>query len=167
MAKTISTGYTDTAIAGNPAMTVTIGKINWAADHRMTQDDPGEVILTNVTSPVDQPETSRFSQRKVANVYSSTDIDPSAYLPNKAGTATLLELREIWAETDSVDTTYRKLMPMKAGITLTLPANPNITSDQVRDFLLRAVSLAFETGTVTSAGIAALTRGVMRKADAK
>lgn len=165
MAKTIATGYTDTAISGNPTMTVTAGKLNFKADFRPLSEAPGEVILTNVTSPVDQPETMRLSQRKVANVYANTEVDPSAYLPIRQGTATLLECRETWVETDSVDTTYRKLIPVKCGITFTLPAYGNITADQAVGLVLRTLGLTFETGTVTSVGMAALLRGVMMKAD--
>jgi len=164
--KSIATGYTDTAIAGSPTMQVAIGKLNYVADHRILVDTPGEVITTNLTCPVDQPETFRFSQRTVANVYASdSSIDAAAYLATKQGTATLLENREVWVETDSVDATYRKLIPVKCGITITAPSYGNITSDMLKTLLLRSVALAFETGVVTSEGLAALQRGVLQKKD--
>lgn len=167
MTKSIATGYTDTAISGNPAMTVTVGKLNFATDHRVVSEVPGEIVTSNVTCPIDQPETFRFSQKEIANVYAQTNIDPSARLPITNGKATLLELREVWVETDSTDATYRKLIPVKVGIQFTIPAYGSITADMAMVAILRAAGLIFETGTVTSAGVNNINHGVLRKADLK
>lgn len=165
MAKSISLGYTDTAVGGFANNPQTLPALNWAVDHTPISDVPGEVVTTNLSCPVDQPETFRFAQRKVQNVYAGTDVDPSAYLPIRQGTSTLIECREIWVESDSVDTTYRKLIPVKCGITLTVPSYGNITADQVLALLRRTAAGAFETGVSTSTGISALLRGVMKKKD--
>lgn len=167
MAKSIATGYTDTAIAGNPAMQVVVGKLNFASDHRVVSEVPGEIVTSNVTCPVDQPETFRFSQKEIANVYAQTNIDPSARLSITNGKATLLELREVWVETDSVDTTYRKLIPVKVGIQFTIPSYGNVTQAMILTALLRAYGLIFETGTVTDVGVNNINHGVLRKADLK
>lgn len=165
MAKTIGTGYTDTAIGGFANNPQTLPAINWSVDHSPIVEVPGEVVTTNLSCPVDQPETFRFAQRKVANVYASTDVDPSAYLPVRQGTSTLVELREVWVETDSTDATYKKLIPVKCGITLTLPAYGGITADMALALARRALAGTFETGVATSTGFAALLRGVMKKKD--
>lgn len=165
MAKTIVHGYTDTAIAGNPAMSVTVGKYNFPTDFRVVSDVPGETRLVNITCPVDQPETLRFSQRKVANIYKGApDIDPSAYLPVKNGTATLMETQVTWSEEDSV-TGGRLLFPLRVGTIVTVPSYGGISDAEVLNLVLRSFGLPFQTGTVTSAGLAALIRGVMRKSD--
>lgn len=167
MTKSIATGYTDTAIAGNPAMTVTVGKLNYGADFRKSSVASAEVIATNVTCPVDQPETLRISQKPISNIYANLDVDPSGYLPNKKGSATLLEMREIWVETDSVDATYRKYIPVKVGLTLQLPQYAAVTSALAQAAALRAVSMLFEQGVVDTTGMDALIRGVLAKKDMK
>jgi len=126
---------------------------------------PGETVTANRTSPLDQPETYRFSQKEIKDVYAATDIDPSARMATKAGRATLIELRGAWAETDSVDVTYRKLIPYKVGIQFTMPTNASVTADMALAAILRAYGLVFETGTVTSAGINNILHGALRKAD--
>lgn len=165
MAKSISVGYVDTAVGGFANNPQTLVALNWKVDHTLLSNVPGEAITTNLTCPVDQAETFRFAQRKVANVYAGTDVDPSAYLPIRQGTSTLIEVRELWVETDSVDSTYRKIIPVKCGITLTLPQYGNISADQALAVVKRALSGAFETGVGTSTGMAALLRGVMVKKD--
>lgn len=165
MAKTLAVGYTDTATSGFAGNDQTLPALNWGVDWGVQVDDPGEFIITNLTCPVDQPETFRFAQRKVANVYAGTDIDSSAYLPTKQGTSTLIELKETWVETDSEDPSYRKDIPIRVGVSMTLPSYGNVTADLVLAALLRAVGGAFEHASSTSAGIAALQRGVLKKSD--
>jgi len=163
MTKSISLGFTDTAIGGYASVAVTLPALNWSADHNLLSNNPGEVITTNLTSPVDQPETFRFSQRKVSNVYAGLDIDPSAYLPTRQGSSTLIELRENWVETDSVDAMYRKIIPVRCGISFTLPSYGNVTAAMALELLYRTLSAAFEQGVTDETGMAALLRGVMVK----
>lgn len=165
MAKSIATGCTDTAFSGSTTLTVPIPGLNWTTDYRMLVNNPGEVIATNVTAPVDQPELVRFSQRAKTNMYQGSDIDPSAYLPIKNGTSTLCELRQTWAETDSGDAAYKKLMTPRCAITLDLPSYGNITAAMVLALVERTVALMFEKGVVTSTGVNAIQRGVLKKVD--
>jgi len=165
MTKSIVTGPTDTAFSGSTTLAVPIPGLNWTADFRMLPSSPGEVVATNVTTPVDQPETVRFSQRAKANIYQGTNIDPTAYLPVKNGTSTLLELRQTLVETDSGDASYRKLIPVRAAITLDIPSYGNVTAAMVLSLVQRAVALAFEKGVVTSTGLSAIQRGVLKKVD--
>lgn len=165
LAKVIANGFTDTAIAGAPAMTVAVGKLNFAADWRVLSDQPGEAILINRTSPFDQQESIRFSQREVKDVYAGSDIDPAARATTKSGKSTYIELKGVWSETDTVDATYQRLLPYKVGITLNVPTNSSVTADMALAQFLRAMGSVFETGTVTSAGINNLLRGVLKKAD--
>lgn len=167
MTKSITVGYTDTAIAGNPAMQVTVGKLNYGTDFRKSAVSASEVVATNVTCPVDQPETLRISQKPISNVYANLDVDPSGYLPSKKGIATLLEDRQLWVETDSVDATYKKYIPIKVGITIQAPQYSGVTSTLVQTACLRAFSLILEQGVVDTTGMDALLRGVLSKKDMK
>lgn len=163
--KSIATGYTDSAIAGSPAMTVAVGKLNFAADSLVLSDVPGETILTNRTSPFDQPEVLRFSQKEIKDIYAGTDVDPSARVSVKNGRATLLELRGMWAETDSVDATYKKLIPYKVGIQFNMPSYGSVTAAMALTQILRAFGMVFETGTVTDVGVNNILHGALKKAD--
>jgi len=166
MTKTIVTGPTDTAFSGSTAMTVPVPGLNWFTDYRVRTSQPGEVVFTNVTTPTDQAETVRFSQRAKKDIYSGTGIDQAAYLPVRSGLSTLIELRQTWVETDSGDATYRKLIPVRVGITLDLPTYGNITAAQALVLTERAVSCLFERGTVNSTGLGALQRGILAKLQA-
>lgn len=165
MTKSIANGRTDTAIAGNPAMTVTAGKLNFAADFLVTSNVPGEVILTNRTSPLNQLETIRISQKGIKDIYSGSDIDPSARVSTKSGIGTLIELRGTFKETDSVDATYEVLLPYKVGLQFNWPTYSSCTADMALTEILRALGAVFETGTVTSAGVNNILHGALKKAD--
>lgn len=163
MAKVIAIGPTDTVVAGHAQNDVVAPALNFEADFRVISEVPGEVILTNVTCPIDQPETLRFAQRKVANVYSGTDIDPSAYLPSRQGTSTVVQLRQVAAETSTTDEAYRKSLPMSCGITFTVPSYVAVTPAMVLDLVERTVSALFEQAVDSDSGIDALLHGVMKK----
>lgn len=166
MAKTITTGPTDTTVAGAQSLTIPVA-LNYGTDYRVLAKEPGNVVAINVTPVLDQPETLRFASRKVSNIYAGTDIDPSAFLPTRAGQDVLVQLRQTWAETDSGDVSYRKLIPMTANITLRVPSYANVTSDMVAAFAKRAFVALFEQGLNDSSGLNALMRGVLQKKDMK
>jgi hypothetical protein len=164
MSKTLTKGYADTAISGGSSQAFTLAPLNFGADFRILSNVAGEVVLTNVTCPADQPETIRVSQREVTNIYANTNIDTSAYAPVKNGTATLIEMRGNWVETDSTDASWRKIIPVKVGLTLTLPAyGSTLTGATLLNFVSRAVSAAFEQNTNDSTGLVALQHGVLLK----
>lgn len=166
MTKEIAVGYTDSAISGFTSLAPSLPCINWPVDFRQVSADSAELVLTNVTSPVDQAETFRFAQRKVSNVYAGTDIDPSAYLPNRQGTSTLIELRETWMETSTTDETYRKAIPVRVGISFTLPMYGNITAVQALGLVLRCAAAVFDYKTADSTGMVSILRGVLTKKSA-
>lgn len=163
MSKSISHGFTDTAIGGFTDLSPALPILNWGTDLVLQSDEPTEKVYVNVTSPVDQQETIRIAQRRVANVYAGTDIDPSVYLPSKAGTSTLLEVRQFWAETSSTDETYRKIIPVRAGLSFTVPSYGNLTSAECLALAERALSVVFERASSNADGMTNLLRGVLVK----
>lgn len=166
MAKTVAMGYTDTAIDGFTSLDVSCAALNFEEDFEVESAVPGEVIAKNVKAPVDRPETIRWTQRKVANIYAgNSDIDVSAYLPSRQGTSTLIELRNITEETSSTDDAYRKLIPMRVGLSFTLPSYSGITAAMAKDQILRCVAAMFDQADVTDARIASLQRGIMSPTD--
>lgn len=165
MAKSINVGYTDTAIAGNPVLNLLRGSINHAADFVVKSSSPSEVVLTNITSPLDRPEKFRISYQEIANVYGGTDIDPSVYGSSKKGVSILVQLTEILSETDSVDPAYRVDLPISVHCVLRFPANTAITAAMLQTAMARMLSGFYATGSVTTDRITSMVRGSLKPSD--
>ncbi|DAD51167.1 coat protein [ssRNA phage SRR7976324_1] len=158
----ISHGPNGTPIDGLSALTFPVGPLNFDADFRILEDEPGRVVMADVTSPYSQLSTIRIAQSSKPNVYAGTSIDPTAFLANRRGTDTILEVREVWS--DPLDATGPKLMPVRCAVTLSLPTCDAITASDVQALIARAVALAFRQGEATATnGINDLLHGVVRK----
>lgn len=165
MAKTVAVGYTDTAISGVTSLDLARGLVNYAADWRVKQDEPGEVVLTNLTSPISYPERFRIGASEVADVYKGSGIDPGLYAPTRRGISVLCQLTETWKLTDSTDATYEVALPITGHIVLKIPSNENITPAMVDTFLGRLVSGLYETGSETTTRLASILRGSLIPSD--
>lgn len=165
MTKSVSYGHNGTAVGGVSALTFAIPPLNYSADFRKVEDGPGKLIMTDLTSPQDQPFTLRIAQSSKANVYAGSSLDPSVFLPNKRGTDTIIEVRAVGAEVDSTDSTYLKMFPVRVAITLSLPDAVQITPAGVSSLIGHAVAGLYGQGDATNTeGIAALLRGVVDRA---
>jgi hypothetical protein len=163
MAKVLATGISSTPISGVTSPEIVIPLQNWHEDFGVQVDDPGELIVTAVTSPVDQPAIFRISQRANANVYAKSPIDPAAYLPVKSGTETLIERKEVWSLTDTLDAAYGKLMPVRCGITITVPASAEIKDSDVLNLVLRTLAGLFDSSDPDGSTVVnALLHGVLK-----
>jgi len=165
MAKSVVYNRTDTPIAGVTELTIPIGLVNFGADFRIRTNEPGEAVITNITSPIDRPEKYRFAMNEVRDVYRNTGIDTTLYSPSRRGASVLCQLTDVWTVVDSVDPSYEVALPIEGHIVLKLPANENITADMVKAFVGRLVSGLFETGTTSSGRIRTLLRGSLLPQD--
>lgn len=165
MSKSVSVGYTDTPISGVTSLDLSRGLVNFGADFRKKSESTNELILTNLTSPVDRPERFRYAYNDVANVYSGTGIDATVYSPSKKGVSVLIQLTETFSVTDSVDPTYRIDLPVSAHMVLKIPANENITAAMVETLIGRLASGAYETGSETVSRLQSILRGSLTPAD--
>lgn len=159
MSKNLNKGYTDSVTA---TKNVSIPSLSWAVDFKTKVDDPSEVIVTNVTSPLDRPETIRFGYTEIADVYKNTSIDSKVYGATKRGVQLLAQVNDVYSVTDSVDADYRVDLPVQAHLVIKVPADENITADVVNALIARAISTFYATATVTSEKIAAMIRGSLR-----
>jgi len=164
MATTTNVGYTDTAIAGNPTLNLLRGPVNFGSDFRIKSNTGSELVLVNLTSPVDRPEKFRFSFGEIANIYSGTEVDPSVYAPSKKGVSVLCQLTETISVTDAADPSYRVDLPVSAHLVLKLPSNENLTSAMIQTLVARLVSGLYETGLTTTSRISSLVRGSLTPA---
>lgn len=165
MAKQISVNYTDTAISGVSSLNFQRGLVNYGADFKVKSDQPGEVIMTNLTSPVVYPEKIRISVSDVANVYTGSSIEPSLYAPTKRGTSLLVQLTEIWKVTDTADPSFEAALPVSAHIVIKVPNHELVTPAAVETLVGRLVSGLYETGSTTHTRMTALLRGSLKPTD--
>lgn len=166
MAKTTSFGPNGSPV-GDPvitAITFPVAPINFLSDFREVEDGPGKVVYTDVTAPQDQPSTVRIAQTVRPNVYAGSSIDSSVYLPNKKGTDTIIELREIWSVVDSTDASFLLQFPIRMALTMSLPDSAYVTADSVERLVARLVACLAAQGMDTpDSGIQALLHGVVKK----
>lgn len=165
MAKVVNKGYTDTPIEGVTSLTFPRGLLNFKADFRVKSNQPNEVVLANITSPVDRTEQIRVAFSNIANVYSGTAIEPSLCAPTKRGVSVLCQVTDIISVTDSVDPDYRIDLPVSYHLVIKVPANENLTTSLIQEGLGRMVSGIFETGSVTLTRLEALIRGSLVPTD--
>lgn len=166
MSKSVSTGYTDTAIEGVSSLNFARGLVNFASNFRVKSNNAGkEVVLTNLTSPVDRPEKFRIAFSEIANVYSGSGVDPSLSAPTKRGTSILVQLTEVLSVTESTDPDYRIDLPVSYHLVVKVPVNENITSAMIVTGLGRLLSGVFDTGVTSTTRLDAILRGSLVPSD--
>lgn len=159
MAKTINNGYTDTAIAGNPVLTYPRGSVNFATDFRVKSNKDNEVVITNLTSPVDRPENFRIAYTPVSNIYTGTGIEASVTAPTKQGVSILVQLTEVISVTDSAAPEYRVDLPLSCHLVIKVPRSEHVTAATVQTMVGRLLSGLYDTGVSTTARLDAILRG--------
>ena len=165
MSKTVSVNHTDSAISGVSVLNLSRGLVNFAADWKVKSNQPSEVVITNMTSPVAYPERFRFSLGDVKDVYAGSGIAPTLYTPDRRGMSLLCQLTGNWTVTDTTDASFLQVLPVSAHLVLKLPVNDQITAAMVQTLVARLVSGLYETGLDTTSRYAALLRGSLIPAD--
>lgn len=165
MVKTIDPGYIDTPISGVTDLSLDLPVVNFEEDYRVFSNTPGEVILTNVMSPEEQPATFRFASRVNKNVYAGTDISPAFQLPSKLGTDLLVSAREVLAIRDEDDPSLLNYAPVQVSITIMAPNASVIGPNYLQGLIGRAVAATCEQGVDNEEGLSALRHGVLTKKD--
>lgn len=165
MAKVLSTNYVDTPISGVSSLKLERGLLNFGADFKVKSDEPNEVVITNLTSPVVYPERMRISSSEVVNVYNGSSIEPSLYSPTKRGTSLLVQLTEIWKVTDTDNPSYEIALPVSAHLVIKVPNHELVTPAAVENLVGRTISGLYETGQTTTTRLTALLRGSLKPSD--
>lgn len=166
MAKTTSFGYTDTK-AANP-LSISVPQLDYSKDFsRDTRvSRSGEVILTNVTSPLDQPETLRLAIENVANVYANTQIPTYNRSVTTRGVQLLLQTNDILRVSDAASSDVDCCcdgsfdLPISCHMVIRVPLNQYITADVVMQVAKRNFGMLFD-GNNTTARLNQLLRGTL------
>lgn len=160
MAKIKSNGYTDTPINGVSSLEFPRGLLNFQKDFKVKSNSPGkEVVLTNITSPIDRPEKIRIAFSDIANVYSGTGIEASVLAPTKRGVSILVQVTDIISVTDDADADYRIDLPVSYHLVIKVPASEYLTAADVKTGIGRLLSSLFDTGVTTTSRLEAILRG--------
>lgn len=160
MAKVKDFGYTDTPVQGVSSLTFPRAVLNIGSNFRVKSNQPGkEVVLTNISSPVDRPEKIRIAYSDVSNVYNGTDIDASVYAPTKRGVSILAQVTETISVSDDVDADYRVDLPVSYHLVIKVPASEFITAADVEIGLGRLLSGLFDTGATSATRLESILRG--------
>lgn len=146
MTKEISWGFADTPVEGVPTQSLARPVLNFANDFRVKSEKPGEVVLVNLTTPLDRPEQIRFATSDIKDIYSSTNIDPSVFAPSKRGVSLLAQITDTISVTDSTDADFRIDLPVSAHLVIKVPASEYISADKVEALTARLISSLYETG---------------------
>lgn len=165
MAKSVVKNYTDTPISGVTSLTLPISVVNFGKDFRVKSDEPGEAILTNLTSPIDRPEKFRFAMSDIKDIYKNSGIDANLYSPSRRGVSVLVQLTDTYTVSDSTDTNYDVALPMEAHLVIKVPSNELISSQMIQDFVGRLTNGLFESGAVNTNRIKSLFRGSLIPTD--
>lgn len=155
-----SFGYTDSVTT---QLSVAVPTLSYAKDFSVKQETASEVVLTNTTSPLDQPETIRYAIQNIGNIYTGTGIDPSFMSVTKRGVSLLVQLNDILRVTpDDVtccDAAYD--LPIATHIVIRVPLNSNVDADTVLQVVKRNVAALFE-GEADSSRLNAMLRGALK-----
>jgi hypothetical protein len=160
MTRGIKTGYTDTPVDGVTVLTFPRAILNIDKDFRVKSNNNGkEVVLTNITSPIDRPENIRLAYTDVANIYNGTGIEPSVASPTKKGVSVLAQVTDVISVTDTSDADFRIDLPLSAHLVIKVPASEYVTAAQVKVVVGRLLSSLFDTGSESEARLEAILRG--------
>lgn len=161
MAKVLNLNYKDTAVTGGTVVELTLPQLNYGSDFRVVKDTAGEAIISNITSPIDQPERLRFAHNNVADVYRNTGIDPTHYYASRRGTQILCQLTDVYSVTDSAAPDYLALLPVEAHLVLKVPNNDLISVEQIEALITRMLGGLYETTASQTTRLNAMLRGAL------
>lgn len=165
MSTTKSLNFSDTAISGVSSLNFPRGLVNYKADWRVKSSTGNEVILTNITSPIDASETMRLACTDIKNIYTGTAIEPSLMSPSKSGISVLCELKETISVSDPANTDLDLRLPVSYHVVIKLPRSGYITTSDVATGLGRLVSGFFDTGSTATTRLEAILRGSLVPTD--
>lgn len=106
----------------------------------------GEVVLTNLASPLGRPEKVRVAIENIADVYKGTDISPAFETQNKSGKSLVLQVTNSFTKTytDGVSSCCcgdnEQVLPLATHIVWKYPDDADVTVDMLQEELERLIS---------------------------
>lgn len=164
MSKTTTLKVTDTPIDGVSNLTFDRAVLNFTSDFRVKSQNPDEVVLVNLNSPNDRPETFRISRREINNVYQTAfgkGISPNVQAASVQGVELLAQWNGTFLAEDSEDADFEQHLPAQMHIVYKGPKT--LDAAHVKEALGRLTSSLFDQGPAKTAdaGLEAKLRGAL------
>lgn len=159
---TINNGYIDTAIPGVSSLAFARGLVNYPVDFRITSETTGEVKLTNLTSPLDRPETVRIAYSVIPDVYKGSGISVNVQPPSSKGVSILCQVTNVYRDTTIAASPID--LPVSTHMVIRVPAHSSITAELVQAHIGRLISSLYDTGSTGTSRLESLLRGSLQPA---
>jgi hypothetical protein len=104
-------------------------------NYAVISDNGSECRITDVAADMDTPRIVRYAAQDVANVYSGTDIDPSAYAPVRRGKSVVIQTTLNVKVTDTNDPSLHILLPVQIHTVVKMPITDQLNADQMNEIL--------------------------------
>lgn len=166
MAKLVSLGYSDTAVAGNPVLSVTVPTVNWSEDMRLEDAVSDKLLVSNALAGAETPEYFTFQKRTVKDIYSGpfgSMVGADLRLASRAGIQIFVGHQAILIETDDADPTHRKFVPVQFNVGAVLPLYSGVSNSALEGQLKRTLAGLYRQGVADANGIGDLRRGLLRR----
>jgi hypothetical protein len=105
------------------------------ADYAVVSDTGNECRITDVNANLQTPRTVRYASQDIANVYSGTDIDPSAYAPVRRGKSVVVQTSLNVQVTDTTDPSFLVLLPVQIHTVVKMPISDYLSSAAIDSLL--------------------------------
>lgn len=148
MSKSISTLFTDTAIAGVTKPTLTVPVINYDADYRLKSTAANEVTMVNTTTSLDEDETIRLAVSEINDIYKNTGVSTDVISNTKQGYSLLVQVVRTVKVTDSTNAAYSSYLPLSAHLVIKVPKAEAVTSATILDLVTRTIAVLYDGGTI-------------------
>jgi hypothetical protein len=103
--------------------------------YAVVSDNGNECRITDISAGLETPRTVRYAAQDVANIYSGTDIDPSAYAPVRRGKSVVIQTSLNVKVTDSNDPAFLVLLPVQIHTVVKTPITDYLSSSDLNAIL--------------------------------
>jgi hypothetical protein len=105
------------------------------SNYAIISDTGNECRITDTSTGLEIPRIVRYAAQDVANVYSGTDIDPSAYAPIRRGKSVVIQTSLNVKVTDTTDPSFLVLLPVQIHTVVKLPVTDLLESAMINQML--------------------------------
>lgn len=153
MASTSRTwGYTDPTGTISVTLPKYMGEVQTVSSEYNQKNGETTVKCINSTAAVGNPEELKFANRKIANVFANSGINPAYFALSKEGKQDLYQINDIYSIEridDDGNIVSSEKLPVVARLTLEYPVNAEIDETQLNHAVTRLFgSLYDSTGTL-------------------
>lgn len=161
MTISIDKGFNTTGVL---SVNLPIAAYDFATVFRSMSDKPGEIILTNLSSPVDRPEKLRTAYEVKKDVYKGSGVNPAYMPPSLEGLNLLIQETVVLSLKDSVDPAFRIDLPVGIHLVLKMPTNEYITPAIAQELIGRTLGLLWDpnAGETGEWRLSTLMRGALK-----